>query len=209
MIPYAKSESINTSHGLKIFRYDTELRSKNGAGEPIGLVYMLNPGSAHPVNDELFKNLQTKEYSTGDYVQTISDTTMDRVINYIKEAYKVKNLKIPTKYSIHIENLFNIREKNSDQATKLLKTIKDAEHLMYKSREIERFKDKYHFVWFAWGSTNIRIKRQQELLNIFPNAIQVKKLNVKGKIRGIMYPNHPLYMRKEFFLEAAKDKIRS
>lgn len=87
MNTYAKFVSRDTSDGLKIFRHHTEFRSKNGPGEVIGLVVMMNPGEARPESDELFQKLQTEEFETGDYVATKPDKTMSKVIRMLKEAF--------------------------------------------------------------------------------------------------------------------------
>lgn len=203
MIPFAKFSSKHTSQGLRIFRYHTELHSKNGAGNPIGLVYMLNPGSARPVDDEIFNELRSKEFSTG-YVQTLSDSTMKKVISFIKYVYQENGLTLPDKYTIHIENLFNLREKNSNEANRLARSLINIDDLMYISRDLNV---PYQFVWYAWGKANIKNDRQEKLLELFPNAIQVNKLNVKGEVRKTSYPVHPLFMNRKFFLEAARGKI--
>lgn len=206
MIPYAKFQSINTPKGIKIFRYETELRSKTGEGRPIGLVYMLNPGSARPKDDYIFNKLKTEEYNTENHVLTVSDNTMKKVISLIKKAYLINGITLPEKYTVHIENLFNVREKNSNLAKRYARSIEyDKGHINFKSRRVEDYS--YDFVWIAWGKTDIYRFRQQKIINLFTNAIKVNKLNVKGEIRQVNYPVHPLFMNTDFFIEAAEDKI--
>ncbi|EJP6471765.1 hypothetical protein NHI66_001022 [Clostridium botulinum] len=204
MITLAKYKSINTNKGIKIFRYDTVFQSKNGPGNVIGLIYMMNPGGARPESDELFQKLSTSEYETEKSVITKSDRTMDKVIRLIKQAYKENNIELPEQYTFHVENMFNIREEKSDEAKKLVKKLSDIDELMYKSRNL---KDTYQFVWLAWGYINIQINKQKELLNKYNNAIIVHKLNYKGDLKYVEYPVHPLYMNSEYFFEAAKGKI--
>lgn len=45
---------------------------------------------------------------------------------------------------------------------------------MFKARKLH---DTYDFVWLAWGNTDIRQARQDELVKKFPCAIKVHKLN--------------------------------
>ncbi|WP_283592004.1 hypothetical protein [Clostridium butanoliproducens] len=54
-----------------------------------------------------------------------------------------------------MENLFNIREKESDKVKKLVKELSNIDELMYKSWNLQ---DTYQFVWLAWGNINIQIK---------------------------------------------------
>ncbi|PJI07212.1 MULTISPECIES: DUF1643 domain-containing protein [Clostridium] len=204
MVILANYKSIKTVSGIKIFRYDTEFRSDNGPGNVIGLIYMLNPGSARPESDELFEKLSTEEYETERPVVTKSDNTMKKVMKLIKQAYAENNIKLPEQYTFHIENLFNIRSKSSDEAKKLAKNLSDTCELMYKARKLQ---DEYQFVWLAWGKTNIQASRQREILNKYKNAIMVHKLNQKGILKNVEYPVHPLYVNSEYFLEAAEGKI--
>lgn len=204
MVILANYKSIKTVSGIKIFRYDTEFQSDNGPGNVIGLIYMLNPGDARPKSEGLFQKLSTQEYETESPVITESDKTMNRVMKLIKQAYAENNVKLPEQYTFHIENLFNIRSKNSDEAKKLAKNLSDTCGLMYKSRKLQ---DAYQFVWLAWGKTNIQVIRQREILNKYKNAIIVHKLNHNGTLKNVEYPVHPLYVNSEYFLEAAEGKI--
>lgn len=203
MIILANYKSIKTVSGIKTFRYDTEFQSDKGPGNVIGLIYMLNPGSARPESDELFEKLSTQEYETERPVITKSDNTMKKVMKLIKQAYAENNIKLPEQYTFHIENLFNIRSKSSDEAKKLAKKLSDTYGLMYKSRKLQ---DAYQFVWLAWGKTNIQASRQRKILNKYKNAIIVHKLNRNG-LKNVEYPVHPLYVNSEYFLEAAEGKI--
>ena len=204
MITLANYKSVETTDGIKIFRYDTVFQSERGPGNVIGLIYMMNPGDARTESDKLFQKLSTSEYETKEPVITKSDKTMNKVIRLIKKAYKENNIILPDKYTFHVENLFNIREKKSDEAKKLAKKLSDVDELMYKSRDL---KDSYQFVWLAWGNINIQINKQKQILEKYSNAIVVRTFTCKGELRNVEYPIHPLYMNSEYFLEEAKGKI--
>jgi hypothetical protein len=165
---------------------------------------MMNPGSARPEDDITFNRLENSEFSTGKPVTTISDETMEQVERLIKLAYEHNNKILPKQYTIHIENLFNLREEDGDKAKKLVREIRDCDKLMFRNRESDY---KYQFVWLAWGKIKVRKQEQTNIINKFPNAIMVKKINYKGEIKEIDYPKHPLYMNSDFFLEASKGKI--
>jgi hypothetical protein len=204
MKTYAKFVSKNTKEGIKIFRHHTEFHSVNGPGEVIGLVVMMNPGDARPISDELFNNLKYSEFKTEGYIPTKPDKTMKKVIRLIEVAYETNKVNMPEKYTIHVENLFNIREKNSSAAKKLANRLCNVEDLMFKARTLNH---SYNFVFFAWGNVNINNVKQNELMINFPNAIRVNTLNHKGKILDVNYPVHPLYMNTEYFIESSRDKI--
>ncbi|MFC7393024.1 hypothetical protein [Scopulibacillus cellulosilyticus] len=201
----AQFESRNTSDGIKIFRHSTECHSKLGPGKVIGLVYMLNPGDARPISEELFHTLQTSEYKTIEPVATAPDKTLSKVTRLINSAFEYNNITLPDRYTIHIENLFNLREKDSDKAIRLAKKLTGVEDLMFKQRPVN---NSYKFVWIAWGSQKINSQRQKEIMSQFPDAIIVKKLKHRGEIRDVTYPVHPLYMNTDYFIEASRGKIR-
>ncbi|PYE47906.1 hypothetical protein DFQ00_111205 [Paenibacillus barcinonensis] len=204
MKTYAHFVSKKTSQGMKIFRHHTEFHSINGPGKAIGLVVMMNPGDARPIDDVLFNTLENSEYETEKPVLTVPDNTMKKVMRMIRKAYDDNEIKLPHQYSIHIENIFNIREKDSDKAKRYARSISGVKHLMFKSRELL---NNYDFVFFAWGKLDVGIERQKDLLTKYPQAIVVNKLNYKGTIMDVSYPVHPLYMKTEYFLKASKDKI--
>ena len=62
MITLANYKSVETTDGIKIFRYDTVFQSERGPGNVIGLIYMMNPGDARTESDKLFQKLSTSEY---------------------------------------------------------------------------------------------------------------------------------------------------
>ena len=188
-----------------IFRHDTALHSNGGAGEVIGLVYMMNPGSARPESDEIFKKLQDDEFSTPNPVVTLQDNTMKKVARFITLAYEKNKMTLPDKYTIHIENLFNLREANSDTAKIMVKQLTGTDSIMFRNRKII---NDYKFVWLAWGKNNIQKIKQNDLIKRYPEAITVNKLNCSGTIKSVHYPVHPLYMNEGFFLQAAAGKIR-
>ncbi|WP_160036923.1 hypothetical protein [Paenibacillus sp. An7] len=204
METYAHFVSKKTNQGIKVFRHHTEFHSKNGPGKAIGLVVMMNPGNARPIDDSIFNRLENSEYETKEPVLTVPDNTMKKVMRMIQEAYDDSGIILPHQYSIHIENIFNIREKDSDKAKRYARSISGIDHLMFKSREL--FKN-YDFVFFAWGKLDIAVERQKDLLTKYPKAIVVNKLNYRGALKDVSYPVHPLYMKTDYFLEAAKDKI--
>lgn len=204
MDTYAHFVSRKTNQGIKIFRYHTEFHSINGPGKAIGLVVMMNPGDARPRDESIFRLLQTSEYETQEPILTKPDNTMKKVTRMIEEAYEHNNVSLPERYSIHIENIFNIREKNNKKAKIYAKDLDHVNDLMFKSRDLI---DDYQFVFFAWGKLNIGVNRQQELFNKYPQAIKVKRLNHKGNILNVTYPVHPLYMKTDYFLEASKGRI--
>lgn len=177
----------------------------SGPGKVIGLVVMMNPGDARPLDENIFGLLENSEYETEIPVLTKPDNTMKKVMRMIQEAYSHNKLAFPNQYSIHIENIFNIREKNSDKAKKSAKNMSGLEDLMFKSRELL---DDYEFVFFAWGKLDVGVERQRDFAVKYPHAIVVNKLNYRGNIRDVNYPVHPLYMKTEFFLHASQDKIR-
>ena len=195
---YAYYKSVKTSsHGLRTFRYNTEFRSINGQGKPIGLIVMLNPGGAEPESDEIIEKLETEEFETLEPVLTKQDNTMKKVKKLIGVLYQNNERKLPEKFTIHIENLFNLKEKNSDTAKRLAKNIKEYNDLMFKERPL---KNKYDFVFFAWGNTNINNERQLMLQNKYKNAISVH-------VKKVSYPIHPLYMNTEHFIDASMGKL--
>jgi hypothetical protein len=160
---YAKFVSKNTREGIKIFRHHTEFHSDNGPGDVIGLVVMMNPGDARPISDELFNNLKYSEFNTEGYVHTKPDITLSKVIRLIEVAYENNKVNMPENYTIHVENLFNIREKNSSLAKKLANRLCNIEDLMFKVR---RLNHSYNFVFFAWGNVKINNVKQNELIAI-------------------------------------------
>ncbi|MEW9053601.1 MAG: hypothetical protein AB2392_20740 [Neobacillus sp.] len=204
MKTFAKFVSKNTTQGLKIFRHHTEFRSENGPGDAIGLVCMMNPGDARPISDTIFNHLQKSEYNTVDYVLTKPDKTMSKAIRLVKAAFEHNAISLPNTYTIHVENLFNIREKDSKKAIKFAKTLRETSEIMYKSRILN---PSYHFVFLAWGNIDINEEKQNLLMNSYSNAIKVNKLNHKGQLLEVNYPVHPLYMNTNFFLEATNQRI--
>jgi len=205
METYAHFVSKQTDQGIKIFRHHTEFRSTRGAGKAIGLIVMMNPGNARPVDDLLFNKLENSEHETEEMVLTMPDNTMKKVMGMIRKAYKENGIEFPNQYSIHVENIFNIREKDSDKAKRYAKSMNGIDHLMFKGRELL---NDYDFVFFAWGKLDIAIERQKDLLEKYPQAIVVNKLNYKGILMNVNYPVHPLYMNTEYFLEASKNKLK-
>lgn len=206
MQTYAHFVSKKIDNEIRIFRHNTEFHSINGPGEVIGLVVMMNPGDARPINETLFKRLKNSEYETSEPVLTVPDNTMKKVMRMIQEAYDQEGISFPDQYSIHVENIFNIREKNSDKAKKYAKNISGINHLMFKSRELL---DKYDFVFLAWGKLDIGTERQKNIQKKYPQAIVVNRLNHKGKLMDVSYPVHPLYMKTEYFIEASRGKINA
>ncbi|WP_160035282.1 hypothetical protein [Paenibacillus sp. An7] len=204
MQTYAHFVSKKIDNDIRIFRHHTEFHSANGPGEVIGLVVMMNPGEARPIDEMIFQQLENSEYETSEPVLTIPDNTMKKVMRMIQEAYYQEEITLPDQYSIHIENIFNIREKNSDKAKRHARNIRGINDLMFKSRELL---DNYDFVFLAWGKLDVGIERQRDIPNKYPQAIVVNKLNHKGIIMDVSYPVHPLYMKTEYFLEASKGKI--
>ncbi|KOP67210.1 hypothetical protein AMS62_19610 [Bacillus sp. FJAT-18019] len=165
---------------------------------------MMNPGDARPINETLFRRLENSEYETNEPVLTVPDNTMKKVMRMIQEAYYQEGITFPDQYSIHIENIFNIREKNSKKAKRYARSISGMNHLMFKSRELL---DNYNFVFLAWGKLTIGTERQRNILSKYPQAIVVNKLNYKGTLMDVSYPVHPLYMKTEYFLKASQGKI--
>lgn len=206
MQTFAHFASRKTSEGIKIFRYFTEFHSPNGPGDVIGLIVMMNPGEARPISDHIFTKLSNGKYETNGSVETKPDNTMGKVIRMINDAFSHNNLTLPMQFTIHVENLFNVREKDNEKAKKIARSLRNLDDLMFKPRELN---DKYGFVFLAWGNVrNINQRRQQELYSKFPEAIKVHKLNHKGRLLDVEYPVHPLYMNTDFFLEASIGKIR-
>jgi hypothetical protein len=203
---YASFKSVNTPAGLKIFRYNTEFQSISGPGQPIGLVVMLNPGDARPESNKIFKKLETGEFDTNGPVLTSPDKTLKKVKKLIESLYQSNGKDMPQQFTIHIENLFNIRERNSDTAKRLANNLQGHDGLMFKPRPL---KNNYEFVFFAWGKTDINSEKQTDLRKKYPNAISVHKLNRNGKTIEVAYPIHPLYMNSEYFIEASKGKLKT
>jgi hypothetical protein len=200
-------KSVKSNDKIDIFRFNTELYSEQGPGKPIGLVYMMNPGKARPESDEIFNKLEIGEFETPDFVSVKTDNTMNTVMSFLQAAYSQEGIRLPERYTIHIENLFNVREHDSNKARKMIKASTLSKDIMYKKRNIDS-KD-YSFVWLAWGKLNIEKSYQDEMIKRFPKAIMVNKRNYKGKVLNVNYPIHPGRMNKGYFLEAAKGKIRS
>ena len=198
---FANFKSVKTAgHGLITFRYNTEFRSIHGKGNPIGLVVMLNPGSAEPESAEIMTKLKTAEFDTKKPVLVKKDQTMDKVMRLIYALYKSNNQELPKEFTIHIENLFSIKEKDNVTAKKLAGKIKECDDLLFMERQLE---NEYDFVFFAWGNTKINIERQTFLENKFGDkAISVNTTKVN-------YPVHPLYMNTEYFKKASKGKLFS
>lgn len=203
MITYANYASVITEQGLKIFRYDTTFVSENGPGDIIGLVYLMNPGEARPVSEELFYQLNHQETATQRPVETVPDKTMARVIKFIELAYKCNNMVLPKEFTVQVENLFNIREKNNEQAKKYARELIHHNEIMFRHRTLE---DTYSFVWIAWGKDSMG-QDIENLMIKYPNAIVVNKENRNNQLRIVPYPKHPLYMNESYFLEACQGKI--
>lgn len=204
MITKAKFKSVKTKEGIKVFRYETVFESEKGPGEVIGLVYMMNPGDARPESDKLFTTLQRSEFQTPHHVPTNPDRTMAKVMKLLELAFESNNIKLPEKYTIHVENLFNIREKKSKVAAAMATRLTDVSAIMFQSR---KFSSHYDFVWLAWGKVKIESKKQKRVLEQFPKAVKVFKRRYGGEIRVVDYPIHPLYVNRDFFFEAFKQKM--
>ena len=197
------SRQINDD--MKIFRHDTALHSSTTPGTVIGLVYMMNPGSARPESDEIFEKLQQAEFSTEKPVVTLQDNTMRKVARFVELAYEKNDISLPQQYTIHIENLFNLREANGDKAKSMVKKLTGIDELLFENRVII---DDCKFIWLAWGKNNIEKIKQADIMKKYPHAISVRKLNYREQTIDVQYPVHPLYMNKDFFLEAAMGKIK-
>ncbi|MGE7612237.1 hypothetical protein [Paenibacillus sp. NPDC101420] len=204
MNTFAMYKSIKTSEGIKVFRYNTEFQAISGPGPAIGLIVMMNPGDARPDSNVIFNQLINGEYETGEPVLTKSDRTMNKVFKLIQRLYTSNNISLPDRYTIHIENLFNIREKNSKEAVNLSKRLTQTNEIMFQTRKINM---QYQFVFLAWGSVKVNLDRQRFLKLNYPNAIIVNKINIKGNISNVSYPVHPLYMNTEYFLDASEGKL--
>lgn len=87
----------------------------------------------------------------------------------------------------------------------MVKRLTGIDELLFKNRVII---DDYKFVWLAWGKNNIEKIKQTDIMKKYPDAITVSKLNYRGQTIDVQYPVHPLYMNKDFFLEAVADKIK-
>ena len=134
------------------------------------------------------------------------DNTMKKVARFVELAYENNKVQLPQRYTIHIENLFNLREANSDKARIMVKQLTGAGEILFKNRDII---DDYKFVWLAWGKNNIAKIKQNDLMKKYPEAITVHKLNYREETIDVQYPVHPLYMNEGFFLEAATGKIET
>jgi hypothetical protein len=165
---------------------------------------MLNPGDARPDSDKDFNNLRTKEFETNGLVLTKPDNTLNKVKKLIQKLYKDNNRNMPEQFTIHIENLSNIRERDSNRAKKLAVKLTAID----KTFARENLMEKYEFVFFAWGKAGINTERQKALYNQYPNAISVHKKKFKGTIIEVEYPIHPLYMNTGYFSEASKGKLK-
>jgi hypothetical protein len=201
----ANFASMLTTKGIKIFRYDTELNSQPDVGKIIALVYMLNPGSSRPISEKLFNDLSTTPMATTEPVLCIADNTMCRVKALVEEAYNSNALKLPVQYTIHIENLFNLREHDNQLAKRLYKQLPETNPFMHKQRELNF---EYPLVWFALGNTKIRPDRQLELFQSYQDHLAVHQLNVNGIVIRTTYPVHPLFMNTQYFVEACNNKIK-
>lgn len=120
---YAKYKSISTPIGHHIFRYDTEFQSVNGPGEVLGLIVMMNPGEARPDSELQFQKLCSTEHTIDELELTKPDKTMSKAIRLIKTAFEINNIPLPEQYTFHVENLFNLREKKSKKAIKLVNEL--------------------------------------------------------------------------------------
>jgi hypothetical protein len=204
MITLAEYSSITTAYGRCIFRYNTVFQGDKGAGKIIGLVYMMNPGKARPVSQALFEKLQTQDVSSTGLVKTINDRTMNRVVKLIEAAHAHNNLKLPKEFTILVENLFNIREEDSEKAMPLAGKLSELP-IMFPQRDLDL---DFKFVWLAWGKVSVALEKQKSIIRKFPQAIMVLKKKHKGGIIHVNYPCHPLYVNTEFFLEASQRKIK-
>jgi hypothetical protein len=69
------------------------------------------------------------------------------------ETFAFLQFQVPESYTIHVENLLNIREINSKTAMKYAKHLTGAEDLMFLSRNINQ---SYDFEFFALGKRDKR-----------------------------------------------------
>jgi len=200
----ANFETLEINNQKYTFRYNTEYKTSENANDTIGLIVMLNPGSAKP-NDKKLSKLKP-------------DFTLRKSIELITLAYAQNEIKTPKEYIIHIENLFNYKEPKSELAKDKAKIIFN--ELMYRSRELtEDDVKKYNFVIFAWG--NIENIQNEKIVNkvnyyrkLFPNAIEINQIIVKNEIMNVNYPVHmrriciDFNVNKKIFFNAIKGKIK-
>jgi hypothetical protein len=194
-----------------IFRYNTEYKSSEKAADAIGLIVMMNPGSARPECKENASRLEKEEIKLKKELIR-PDPTMRMIITLINTAYEHNKIPMPEDYILHIENLFNLKNQNAKAATTKVISNKLPPDLLYKSRQLTG-KEKYHFVFFAWGNPIINPERQNELFKLFPDAIQVNKVLSKGEWNDVNYPVHVQRISLDFnsdrsvFKDAVKGKI--
>jgi hypothetical protein len=203
--------SIKLGPNLLTFRYNTRFISDNGPGDIIGLVYMMNPGDAKPKCVDLYNKLTTEEICL-ENEDTECDTTMKIVQNFIGLAFDTNGKTLPPKYTILVENLFNLRKINSKIAQRTAINYlkfdnkndieKKIAEIMFYHRHLD---SNYNFVWFAWGKVRKSILKPD--ITIYPNRIIVNTIKYKGKPKQINYPKHPIGMNVDFFVDASKGKI--
>ena len=111
MLPKAFGRFIHKDNYI----YRTESRLVWGkSGNNLGLVIMLNPGSSKLVDNNIWDNLVDKKIDQA-YGELIVDDTMKALAAILEEVYPCLD------GILHIRNLFNIRNSNSEDALALYK----------------------------------------------------------------------------------------
>lgn len=200
MICKADFISKKLNETLYQFRINTRLISEEGENPVIGLIYMYNPGSARPSEKNLKVKFNKEECILKNCVTT--DPTLNRITNLLDCLQKKQILLFPKKFTIHIENLFNICDSNQYDSYDSIRLLKKYNDLIYYSREFGKYD--YKFVWIAWGKTDKFLKRREKIIQLFPDAIKVNKYNYRGRIINIDHPHHPLYLGENLFIDAVK-----
>ncbi|PUE67166.1 DUF1643 domain-containing protein [Arcobacter lacus] len=182
------------------FRYNTKMFFGDTYSTCLGTVFMLNPGSALPIDKDVF----ISENITVNNIEVHLDQTMHSVKNMIYFHYGQN-----VNGFFNIINLFNLRNENLKEAIITLNKIKNnsevKKFLFYDIQKLNKIVLESPFIWLAWGT-----KLTTELEDIIEENYEMlsKKAVFIPLKNDFPYIKHPLYMTKKQ-REYLKDTIEN
>ncbi len=189
-----------------IYRTEASLVWGKG-GKNLGLVIMLNPGSSKLMDNKLWNDVETGIIDQADG-ELVLDDTMKALVAILEDAHPCLD------GILHIKNLFNIRNSNSEDALTLYKKHSEKiitldETLLHSDfNELLLAGDGYKkftsidnpWIWFGWTVEDKQFlnHRKREIWNIYQNiskqvhsfAIYSRNKKYKDHIRCI-HTYHP------------------
>jgi|SRR3989339_268618 len=137
-------------------RENTKIIFNNNESNCIGIVLMLNPGSAKPLDNKIIETVKN--------CLSKSDSTLGKVAKWVGIAYK--NKQVEKLGYIEIINLIDNIESNSENLNKI--NIDFKERLDIIKKKIDGLSQKINWIWIAYGKTIPQLNelRRNILMNI-------------------------------------------